>query len=203
VSSGVSTVTHVSSLLIPLAVTALPQIGFILYLLGIQGELALPEMGLFTPRRKDATSGLLLLLAMLAVLYAAQLVVAMLPESSRASVLAGARFRLSSWTELPAAILFSVLGAAREELLYRAYLYVRLEQIGLPSGAALTVSCLLFAAAHAYQGSLAVALALMQGLLLGAAFVRTRSIAVPTLAHAGHNIVVLALTLLPGGGFSI
>jgi membrane protease YdiL (CAAX protease family) len=189
--------------LLPLILTACPQTALIIYLLAIQGEVDRPDMGLARPRTRDLARASLVLAGMLAVLGAAALGLSLAPEATRAALTKGTRFRLQGWSELPAALLFCALAAFREELLYRAYLFVRLKDIGLSPAASVSASSVLFAAAHAYQGPLAVALALAQAVLLAAAFTRWKSITVPTVAHAAHNLLVLASTLLPGGGLPL
>ncbi len=202
VSGGASGELSVVSALLPVLLTSAPQAALLVYLLAIQGEARRPELGLRPPRPRDLLRTLVLLCAMLALLGAAALALSRAPEDTRAALRQGARFRLGGWQELPAAALFCFVAAAREELLFRSYLFVRFGDLGLAPSAALAACAVLFAAAHAYQGPLAVALALAQGLLLGVAFARSRSIGVPIVAHAAHNLIVLAATLLPGGGIT-
>jgi membrane protease YdiL (CAAX protease family) len=193
--SGVATVT---AGLPTVLLIGIPQTAFVLYLLWIQGEQGRPELGFRRVRRWDFAAGAMVLSALLLLQLVSRGVVELLPEAARRAADAGVRFRLSGWSEIPAALVFCGVAAAREELLYRAYLYVRLADIGLPPAVAVGACAALFAAAHAYQGYLAVALALLQGILLAGAFVRTRSIAVPIAGHACYNLIVLLLTLAPG-----
>jgi membrane protease YdiL (CAAX protease family) len=198
-SVALSGTTTVSAALPTVLLVGLPQACFVLYLLWTQGEIRRPELGLRRWVAPDFLAAAVVLGALLAVQLAGRGALRLMPDSARAAAESGVRFRLSGPAELPAAVLFCGVAAAREEILYRAYFFVRLADLGLPPAVAAAVSTALFAAAHAYQGPLSVALALVQGLVLAGAFVRTRNIGVPIAAHACHNLVVLALTLAPTG----
>lgn len=199
-SGSASGTLSVVSALLPVMATAIPQAALLVYLLALQGEARRPELGLRLPSPSDLLRAAVLLCVMLALAGAAALALSRAPETTRQALRQGARFRLGGWRELPAAALFCLVAATREEILFRSYLFVRFRDLGLAPPASLAVCAVLFAAAHGYQGPLAVALALVQGLLLGFAFTRARSIGVPIVAHAAHNLIVLAATLLPGGG---
>ena len=188
----------IPALLLPTLFSAVPQAGLLIYILFVQGEIGRPELGLSRPRAKEVPIALAAALAMVIVLLSAELVLAALPESTRAALTRGTRFRLDSWLELPAAAAFCLIAAAREELLYRAYLPVRLCDLGLPPAVAVLAASVLFATAHAYQGPIAVALAMTQGLILAAVFGRSRALWVPVLAHTLHNVVALVATLVSG-----
>ena len=186
---------RVSLLVAPTLIAAVPQLGLVLYLFLIQGEIGRPELGLKAPRAGEIPVALLTALLMVTVLAGAEILVRALPGDTRAMLTRGSRFRLESWRELPAAAAFCLVGASREELLYRDYLFVRLCDLGLPRAASVLACTLLFAVAHAYQGPLALGLALAQGMILAAAFIRTRSLGVPILAHTLYNFAALAAGL--------
>jgi len=91
-------------------------------------------------------------------------------------------------------ILFAVsvaLTAFFEESFYRCYTLTRLKDFGVPVALAALTSSVIFALAHAYQGPLALALALFFGLFLSALWFRYRSLWTCALAHGLYNLVVL------------
>jgi hypothetical protein len=185
----------ISRIVLPTVLTSAGQIGLLIYLLAVQGEAARPEMGLRWPRPAEVAVAGLLAAGMAGILALAQLALTALAPEVQRLLARGARVRLAGWIELPAALVFTLAAAGREELLYRAYLVTRLRDLGVPAPLALVVSTALFAAAHAYQGYQAVALALVQGFILGGVFLSTRSLGVPTIAHALYNLTLLAATL--------
>jgi membrane protease YdiL (CAAX protease family) len=102
--------------------------------------------------------------------------------------------------------------ALSEELLFRGYLFQRLER-GLGTRPTLALVALLFAAAHLGNpgmtgatrvwASLDIAIA---GLLLGLCYLRTRSLALPMGLHLGWNwtqgaLLGFGVSGLPGGGW--
>lgn len=90
----------------------------------------------------------------------------------------------SGW--LAAAVLAAALA---EEIAYRALLLPALEGLMSPRRA-LVLHAAVFELAHAFiygQGFSGVPF--IGGIVLGYAFQRTRSLAVPTLLHAGHNLL--------------
>lgn len=95
---------------------------------------------------------------------------------------------------LPGALrvaLVCVLAPLTEELLFRGLLLQGLERF-FGAGAAVFLSALTFAVFHGNltQGTAALA----TGCVLGAAYVRTRALALPVLMHAGSNALALLLT---------
>lgn len=89
------------------------------------------------------------------------------------------------------AALFVVFSAAREELVGRAYLIARLEQLGWKSSSAVVCSAVLLGACHLYQG-IPAALGHMPAFILGSAYyVRYRNSVVLVLAHIAYNVGAL------------
>jgi membrane protease YdiL (CAAX protease family) len=83
-----------------------------------------------------------------------------------------------------------IAAAAAEEIVYRALLLRALEGY-ISSSWALVIQAAVFELVHAYvygYGSV-TGLWFIGGLVLGYAFQRTRSLAVPTLLHAAHNFL--------------
>ena len=96
----------------------------------------------------------------------------------------------------PLIIAFSFLTAYKEEVLFRSYLLHRLVRSGLPRLLAVGLSAALFAVGHGYQGAGAVLLALADGIILSAVYLRMRNVHVVALAHALYNMLVLFFGLL-------
>lgn len=82
-----------------------------------------------------------------------------------------------------------LMQAAAEELVYRALLLRALEGY-MTSNRALVVQAAVFELVHAFVYGYGLSgIWFVGGVVLGYAFQRTRSLAVPTLLHAGHNIL--------------
>lgn len=83
--------------------------------------------------------------------------------------------------------------AAAEEIIYRSLLLRALEGF-MSTTPALLLHALIFELVHAFFYGLGVTgIWFVGGLVLGYAFQRTRSLAVPTLLHAGHNFLFFTL----------
>lgn len=83
--------------------------------------------------------------------------------------------------------------AAAEELVYRALWLTALEGF-MDQQRALVLHAVVFELVHAFVYGYGITGAwFVGGYLLGYAFVRTRSLAVPTLLHAGHNFLLYVL----------
>jgi membrane protease YdiL (CAAX protease family) len=85
-----------------------------------------------------------------------------------------------------------------EELVWRGFLFNRLGSWwgrgAFATGAAVTVSAILFAAAHWQdQGLPGAEQALVTGLVFGAIFARTRSLAFVMIAHASFDLVAVGM----------
>lgn len=86
------------------------------------------------------------------------------------------------------AVVFVVVSAAREELVGRAYLITRLEQLGWKSSSAVVFSAVLLAACHLYQGVPAALMHLPAFLLGSAYYARYRNSIVLIVSHIGYNV---------------
>ena len=102
-------------------------------------------------------------------------------------------------TLTPTALNIACAGIAApiaEELLFRGFILGRLEE-SAGSVFALIVSAVLFAVAHIGAGGAPVVLAsAAAGLLFGAVYLKTRSVAWPILAHVIANLAALTLSAL-------
>lgn len=86
-----------------------------------------------------------------------------------------------------------LVAAAAEEIVYRALLLPALEGY-MSQTRALVVHAVVFELVHAFvYGRGITGIWLIGGYVLGYAFQRTRSFAVPTLLHAAHNMLVFTL----------
>ncbi|HEX6747952.1 MAG TPA: CPBP family intramembrane glutamic endopeptidase [Longimicrobium sp.] len=100
------------------------------------------------------------------------------------------------------ALLFFAVAAAAEEALFRGYLFQALVQ-GIGARPALLLSAALFALAHARNpgvDALALGNIFLAGVMLGAAYLRTRSLWFCTALHLGWNWTMSALLDFPVSG---
>ncbi len=78
-----------------------------------------------------------------------------------------------------------------EELFFRSYTIVRLEQLGLSRWTAVAASALLFSLGHAYQGVQGLFFSFFAGIALGALFSRNRRVHPLALGHGVYNYLGL------------
>ncbi len=169
-------------------VVGLPQLLLLLYVLRLNPDMDLRRFGIVRPRFSDIVRALILATVLVALAALLHLLSTLLPSSSPEG------WSLAAAADIPAALVFVLVGAYREELFFRCYLLERLPQGGIPVWAAATVSSVLFASAHLYEGPMAVAFAAAQGVLFSAVFLKNRSIHTLGLAHALYNALVLILS---------
>ena len=87
-------------------------------------------------------------------------------------------------------------GPPVEELVMRAYLLTRFEQLFRSTAAAILLSAALFAAYHSYQGYVGLVTVALIGLIYGMCFARWRRIWPLILAHAFQDFVSIAMLAL-------
>jgi len=90
-------------------------------------------------------------------------------------------------------LMYSGVGVA-EELVCRAYLITRLEQLLESRGFAVVVSALLFALSHIYQGPPGAINAALLGLAYGSVYLMIRRLWPLAIGHAAYDIFVVAWT---------
>jgi membrane protease YdiL (CAAX protease family) len=95
------------------------------------------------------------------------------------------------WT---AAVLSSLSAGYLEESYFRWYLPARFREAGISAVLSFSVSTLLFALCHVYEGPWGFANALLAGALLSFLFVKGRSFHSIALAHGLYNVLVYALS---------
>jgi membrane protease YdiL (CAAX protease family) len=80
-----------------------------------------------------------------------------------------------------------------EESFFRFYLLTKFRDMGVRTGTMVSVSVLLFALCHIYEGSWGMLNAVLAGTLLSAIFLRFKSLHGTALAHGLYNAFVYAL----------
>jgi membrane protease YdiL (CAAX protease family) len=156
----------------------------VLYLISRSGE-TWERFGLSRPRKMDFVIGFVMLLASVE-LWQIYPVFRSLDEGlSRVQW-----FTYARRGDLPLAGLTFVFTAFSEELVTRAYLITRLEELLRSRTFALLIAALLFASYHIYQGYNAVGATFAFGLLYGGAFLFVRRVWPLVLGHALSNLLV-------------
>jgi hypothetical protein len=172
----------------PFLAVALFQSLLLLYLMSLRGPEALALSGVRAPKAQD----LLVAMAAGAGLLAASALLAWAVSQLGGAGRRAIAPRLFVVGGGPAAIaLLSLATGYREELFYRCYLVTRLAAMGVPASVAVIAAALVYAVGHAYEGPLAILLALAQGGAFGALLLRGASLHALALAHALYNFVVL------------
>ncbi|CAN5327794.1 hypothetical protein BH10PLA2_BH10PLA2_04750 [soil metagenome] len=171
-------------------VASMCTIYVVLYLISRSGE-SWERFGLSTPRKLDVVIGLVMLLVGVE-LWQIYPVFRSLDEGP--SKLQW--FTYARRVDLPLAGLTFLFAAFSEELVTRAYLITRLEELLKSRGLALLIAALLFASYHIYQGYNAVGSTFAFGLLYGGAFLFVRRVWPLALGHALLNLLVTWQNLL-------
>ncbi|MQY76677.1 MAG: CPBP family intramembrane metalloprotease, partial [Spirochaeta sp.] len=175
---------------------ALPQILFMGYLIWLQKPLKFIDFGISKPRAVDIPLALLIYVGIFALLLAAALLVQLLPRSGRLALESGFRWRLESWSQLPLALIFSLVTGYREEFFFRAYLLTRFLHLGVNPYLGVLAGTLLFSLGHLYQGPAGPAVAFIQGIYFGLIFLHKKNIHLLALAHTLYNFTILSITLV-------
>jgi membrane protease YdiL (CAAX protease family) len=88
------------------------------------------------------------------------------------------------WWNIPVLVLSAIQNAALEEIVVVGFLVTRLQQLGLPSRAALLASAVLRGSYHLYQGFGAFLGNAVMGLIFGTYFLRKHTVLPLVIAHA-------------------
>ena len=92
---------------------------------------------------------------------------------------------------VPGFAFYVIVGVAFEELLFRGYLITRLRQAGQSLTFAIVVSSLLFSLGHIYQGWLSIIVTFCLGGVMGASFIKFRSLLPVYAAHLAHDLFLM------------
>jgi membrane protease YdiL (CAAX protease family) len=139
------------------------------------------KWGWNTPSFKDAVWGILLFSATVFIGF-------VLPEVPKAYLME----ITSGWKPVLIPLL-ALYSAASEEIFFRSWLLVNLEELAGKSWPGMLVSAFLFGIMHIWQGYWAAAFAFVAALMYGTVFQRRRNLYPLIAAHTAHNILALAL----------
>lgn len=163
----------------------------VLYFVDLRGE-----RGVVFGRSLGIAKQLGLALTIAAGLYCLAIAVAtiagLLPFVTQQSVVAW-RVPTRPWELISFVAAMLTIGIT-EEVLFRAYLMHRLQQLGLPQLRAVLTAALLFAVGHLYQGATAFVFAAAAGIALGLMWLRIPSIGSFAAGHAIYNTVVVLIS---------
>lgn len=90
-------------------------------------------------------------------------------------------------------IVLSITVAYAEETFFRSYLFYIMRK--LPNILKLLISSFVFSIGHIYQGSHAIIVTFLIGMVLGHAYLKTKNIHIVVLAHAIYDILAFAQVL--------
>ncbi len=176
-------------------IQAVPQILFLLYLLDLQSPAGSRALGLAASLGRIIPTALVGAATLFIIAGAIGLVAAALPVTkATAGPMPGATWVMRSPAVIPLLFVTSLAVGYREEIYFRAYLIMRLDQIGAAPAVTVAISALLFAAGHSYEGFAGMIIALFSGIFLALLYRRSRNLHQVALSHALYNFVVLLLS---------
>ncbi|GHV75944.1 hypothetical protein AGMMS49942_07650 [Spirochaetia bacterium] len=164
----------------------LPSLALIVYLLRSDPG------GRLRPRTRDLGTVLIALPGLLVLGVLVTLLGSLLPFPVSVPAIEGPRGPAA----FPVMILSCLSTGYLEETYFRLYLFTRFKEGGIRLMKAMTVSSLLFALCHIYEGPLGVLYAFLAGLLLFFIFSRRQSIHGIAWAHGGYNVFVYIMAIL-------
>lgn len=174
-----------------------PHIFLIIYLLKLQGE-PLEKFGFGRVTATTFIRALACSLVALALMSAFLLLIRLLPINHESSLLRSLPYYPQHLAELALALPFCLVIGYREELFFRSYLNLRLQELGFKAKWACLLTALLFGLAHLSQGYLSGFAAFLIGLFFGGVFQTTKDLHSLALAHAFYNFLILAAGLWLG-----
>lgn len=183
------------SLMVQSLLTGIPQVLLMLYVVIVAAGTPPSRWGIVPLSARDVLRTGILLAACFAVVAPFIAVLLSLPPEATRRISQGFRWRLSSPSQIPLALLFGLTAGYREEFFFRSYLLGRLEETGVPMTLSVALSTMLFCAGHLYEGILAVGITAALGLLMATAWLHGRSLHVVAIAHGAYNTLVLCLGL--------
>jgi uncharacterized protein len=175
------------------ATAAIPQILLLLFLMqGMEGGTA--RFGAGKPRRIDIPAAVAIAVVLVGVMAAIEIPLSLLGESARRMLKPEGAFGLPGPAMLPLSFVTCMVTGYREELFFRSYLITRLDDLGSSAWASVTVSSLVFAAGHAYEGAAGIVMVAVIGAILAASFRERRSVHAVAVAHGLYDFAVLLLS---------
>jgi membrane protease YdiL (CAAX protease family) len=155
------------------------------------------RFGLFRFRWRDVLYGLGLYVLCMVAYYvfwiAVSLIMKLLGTGGLRGPTLGGIATPQTAAEYAVLALLSLVNGAAEELVMRAYLLTRFEQLFRSTAVAILLSAALFAAYHSYQGYIGLVTVALIGLIYGTCFARWRRIWPLILAHALQDFVSIAM----------
>ena len=174
---------------------AIPQVLLLLYIIKIQKNLKFKDFGIRMIKINDVLKSLLVYSGIYLTIIPIIILFIVLPETGQKIFEAGYRWHLQKFSQIPLAILFCITTGYSEEIFFRSYLLTRLKQLGSSPAVAITVSSLLFAMGHLYQGYTGYIVAALQGVYFSIIFLKKKNIHLTALAHSLYNFTVLFSSL--------
>ena len=174
---------------------AVPQVFLLLYIIKIQKKLKFSDFGIRLIKISDIPKSLLVYSGIFLMLIPIIIFLVALPETGQKIFKEGYRWKLQHISQLPLAILFCITTGYSEEIFFRSYLLTRLKQLGSSPYVSVTVSSLLFAMGHLYQGYTGYIVAAIQGVYFSIIFLKKKNIHLTALAHSLYNFTVLTASL--------
>lgn len=97
----------------------------------------------------------------------------------------------SAQTSLTDRVIIMLVGVVFEEFFYRCYLQTRLLDLRWRNASILVFTAVLFASYHIYEGPAVLPLIFLHGIVLGAVFMRTKSIWPGLIAHWLYDLFLI------------
>lgn len=182
-------------------VNALPRIALLLYIIVIRSRSGAPpaaelqRYGIARLKGRDIAWVVMTLLTIELLIIPLSLLGGLLARHGLASTINPVHWKLTNPLIIPLVFVTSMTAGYSEELYFRSYLLTILPDSGIPTGAAVVASTVLFSLGHLYEGALGVVGTLLIGSLLALVFLRRRNIHVIALAHGLYNFITLLTTL--------
>lgn len=172
-----------------------PRVLLLLYIIKIQKNLKFKDFGIIMIKLGYTLKSLLVYSGIFIMLIPVVILFIVLPETGQKIFETGYRWQLQRFSQIPLAILFCITTGYSEEIFFRSYLLTRLKQLGSSTYVAVTVSTLLFAMGHLYQGYTGYIVAALQGIYFSIVFLKKKNIHLTALAHSFYNFTVLITSL--------
>ena len=175
---------------IQLLAVAIPQILLVVTFSDLRRPGSSRRFGWRRPDRGDLISAFVGITGVLAVVWAVSILAGIITSGGEGTEPV-IDWSFERWELIPLVLVSTMAIGYREEIFYRAYITDRAEEAGVDPRFALAGGALLFAAGHVYQGVMGFVIALAIGLLLGAVYLKGRSLHGIAVAHGLYNFLVL------------